>query len=321
MTASHGGPSDDQLLGGMGAGRLDALGALYDRHAAAVFGAVLAATGVDAAGAEDRVRDAFLAAWRGALDRPGDAGGALAWLLELAGGAAAAGPAGAAGAAVTPPPALRGRVLAAAYADLAERRHPAAGPARRPARRMKQVDVGGTMIEIPDDDLDVLDGDRGDDRARGARRAVAIGAAILVFLVGAWAFMLQRELVEARDARSATEAAMVLAAAPGSSLKALTGPDGAAAGLLVLGGDGEVRLVLIGLAPLPSGEVYAVWLRRTASDAWTRVTELRPDRDGGGAAAARLEGAPPAVFALVTREQAEGASVPAADAVASGVAP
>lgn len=323
MTGPRTGPSDDQLLGGMAVGRLDALEGLYERYAAVVYGAALAAAGGDAILAEDRTREAFLLAWREAPAYPSDAGGAGPWLVGLLGvGAASSAGAADASGAVSPPPALRGRLLAAAYADVAERRHPAATPARRPVRRMKQVDVGGTMIEIPDDDASATpDEERGEGRTRGARRAITIGAAILVFIVGAWAFMLQQELVAARDARAAAEAAMELAAAPGSSMAALTGPGGAAAGLLVLGREGEVRVVLIGLASLPSGEVYAVWLRRTAADGWSRVADLVPDRDGGGAAAAFMEGAPSSVLAQVTREAAEGASAPSGDVVASGSAP
>jgi len=57
--------TDEQLLGRLARGDSQALTALYDRHARAIFAFLCRLTG-DAAAAENLLQDTFLAAWQGA---------------------------------------------------------------------------------------------------------------------------------------------------------------------------------------------------------------------------------------------------------------
>ena len=59
------GPTDEELLAGLAAGRLEALDTLYDRYRAMAFGIARRITSDDAL-AEDVVQEAFLGAWRSA---------------------------------------------------------------------------------------------------------------------------------------------------------------------------------------------------------------------------------------------------------------
>src|SRR3954454_20120135 len=74
--------SDEELLAGLAAGRLEALDALYERYKTMAYGIARRITADDAL-AEDVVQEAFLGAWRGA-DRyvPGK-GSVRTWLLSI----------------------------------------------------------------------------------------------------------------------------------------------------------------------------------------------------------------------------------------------
>jgi len=75
-------PSDEALLAGLAAGRLEALDTLYDRYKTMAYGIARRITADDVL-AEDVVQDAFLGAWRSA-DRyvPGK-GTVKTWLLSI----------------------------------------------------------------------------------------------------------------------------------------------------------------------------------------------------------------------------------------------
>lgn len=223
-----------------------------------------------------------------------------------------------------PPPDLRRRVLAAAYADVAERRHPASTPMARPVVPMKRVNVGGSEIVIPDRDADFdplggTPGARGVDRTGGPRRFLGLAAALLIFAVGAFAFTLQQDLTTARAYREGVEAALRLAAQPGS-LSAILAADGTdASGLAVVGADGEVLLALQGLEGTAGSEVYTAWA--IAGDG-APVPIGTFTVGSGGTAVARAE-APAAVTGMtvaLTLEPGPGATTPTLPIVAAGVA-
>lgn len=75
-------PTDEELLAGLIAGRLDALETLYDRYRTMAFGIARRITADDIL-AEDVVQDAFVGVWRSA-DRyvPGK-GSVRSWLLAI----------------------------------------------------------------------------------------------------------------------------------------------------------------------------------------------------------------------------------------------
>ena len=76
------GPTDEELLAGLAAGRLEALDTLYDRYRAMAFGIARRITSDDAL-AEDVVQEAFLGAWRSAERYAAGRGSVRTWLLSI----------------------------------------------------------------------------------------------------------------------------------------------------------------------------------------------------------------------------------------------
>ena len=75
-------PTDEELLVGLAAGRLDALDALYERYKTMAYGIARRITADDVL-AEDVVQDAFLGAWRGAERYVAGRGSVKTWLLSI----------------------------------------------------------------------------------------------------------------------------------------------------------------------------------------------------------------------------------------------
>lgn len=74
--------SDEELLAGLAAGRLEALDALYERHKTMAYGIARRITGDDSL-AEDVVQEAFLGAWRSAERYVPGRGSVKTWLLAI----------------------------------------------------------------------------------------------------------------------------------------------------------------------------------------------------------------------------------------------
>ena len=75
-------PTDEQLLAGLAAGRLEALDALYERYKTMAYGIARRITADDVL-AEDVVQEAFLGAWRGADRYVAGRGSVKTWLLSI----------------------------------------------------------------------------------------------------------------------------------------------------------------------------------------------------------------------------------------------
>lgn len=74
--------SDEELLAGLAAGRLDALDTLYERYASIAYGIARRITADDSL-AEDVVQDAFVAVWRSADRYVPDRGSVRTWLCAI----------------------------------------------------------------------------------------------------------------------------------------------------------------------------------------------------------------------------------------------
>lgn len=74
--------SDREAIVLLGAGELDALNGLYERHGAMAYSIALRITG-DAGTAEDAVQEAFLGVWRNAGGYTSDRGSVRTWLLAI----------------------------------------------------------------------------------------------------------------------------------------------------------------------------------------------------------------------------------------------
>jgi RNA polymerase sigma-70 factor (ECF subfamily) len=76
------GPTDEDLLAGLAAGRLEALDLLYERHRTMAYGIARRITADDAL-AEDVVQEAFLGAWRSAAGFVPGRASVRTWLLAI----------------------------------------------------------------------------------------------------------------------------------------------------------------------------------------------------------------------------------------------
>jgi hypothetical protein len=206
-----------------------------------------------------------------------------------------------------PPPALRDRLLAAAAADLAEGRHPAA-PAPAPEPPGHAGDAP-RVVSL--------------DRERARRRpglgwVLGIAAVIAIVALGGLSLSLQSDLAAARAYREGVAQALELAAQPGSLTALVAAGDGSVSGLGVVGADGTVRLAMRGLPGTTGSQVYAAW--SIAGDAApVPIGEFTVAGDGVAVATARTPAATPGAILALTLEPAPGATSPTLPIVASGV--
>jgi hypothetical protein len=239
-----------------------------------------------------------------------------------------------------PPVALKGRLMAAAEADLREGRHastaasadasstrpapdtaPAPGPAPGPAPTAAPVVISAPGRALPSSAparVVALD------RARAARRPsvawLAVAAAVIIAIaLGGWNVALRGQLADAEAYRTGVDAALALASQPGSVAAVLVNQDGGSAGLGVVGADGTVRLALRGLVPTSGTQVYTAW--GIAGDAApVPLGDIRVGAGGTAAATGSSPMAQPGMVLALTLEPVGGAQSPTLPIVASGVA-
>jgi anti-sigma-K factor RskA len=212
---------------------------------------------------------------------------------------------------VEPPAGLRARLLAAAEADLRTGRHPstagapftapAPGPAPHPAAAAGPIS---------------LEAERSRRRIRWTSLA-AVAALIVAVALGGWNLALRGQLAAAEAYRAGVEAALQLAAQPGSGTALLASEDGSVSGLGVVGADGTVRLALRGLPATSGDQVYAAW-SIGGEGVPVNIGELRVGADGTATASAAAPGASPGIVLALTLEPATGATTPTMPIVASG---
>ncbi|HYO42274.1 MAG TPA: anti-sigma factor [Candidatus Limnocylindrales bacterium] len=231
-----------------------------------------------------------------------------------------------------PPSSLKGRLLAAAEADLREGRHPStrsapavAPPASESATLLAPpAPVSATpappAMSVPAGPAPIvsIDGERA--RRRPGLAWLAAAAAVIVAVAfGGWNLALRSQLGDAQAYQAGVDAALDLAAQPGSLTALLVTVDGVSTGFGVVGGDGSVRLAVRGLPATAGTQVYTAWA--IAGDAPpVPLADIRVGADGMAVASgATPEGQPGMVLAL-TLEPAGGATAPTLPIVASGVA-
>jgi anti-sigma factor RsiW len=132
----------------------------------------------------------------------------------------------------------------------------------------------------------------------------AAAAACVAVGLGIWAASLSNDLDQERDLRAAQGQALEIVGDRGAQVVPLDGAEGS----LVVARNGRAALVVCGLDPAPSGEVYMAWTIRGA-----------PSPAGAFDAADGCTAAPldrtvaPGVTVAVTREQSRDARLPSTD--------
>jgi hypothetical protein len=204
---------------------------------------------------------------------------------------------------VEPPAALKGRLMAAAEADLVEGRHPAtAVPERVPAEPAPIVDLAA-------------------ERTRRRSRIgwlVAAAAVIVAVALGTWNITLRQDLSSAQAYRSGVEQALDLAAQPGSVTALIRADDGTSSGFGVIGADGTAKVAMRGMAPTTGTEVYTAWSIAEGADP-VAMGDFSVGADGVAVATAHAPVAAPGLVMAITLEPNAGNQAPEGPVVASGV--
>lgn len=155
---------------------------------------------------------------------------------------------------VEPPAALKGRILAAAAADLEARGRGsvAAVAPIAPETASRAPTAFPTAAERQQ---------RAADRSGIASWAMRIAAVLAITLLGGWGLLLQNQLDSARSYEQSVAAVLDVAGQPGSLTAVLTpeGGDGPA-GLAAVASDGTVRIAMRDLPATTGNQVYEAWV-------------------------------------------------------------
>ncbi len=207
---------------------------------------------------------------------------------------------------VEPSPALKGRIIAAAAADL---------EARRSGGGLPPVTPVTEPTPFPD----------ADERAARATRttspatwAIRIAAVLVIGLLGAWNLLLQGQLATARTYQDDVAVVLDVASQPGSFTAVLAPTaSGGPRGLAAMSPSGDMAMAVRDLAPTSGDQVYEAWV--IGADGVPVPLGGVPVGSSGTAfyTGAGLTAEPGAVLAL-TLEPGPGAKAPSSSPVSAG---
>jgi anti-sigma-K factor RskA len=223
---------------------------------------------------------------------------------------------------VEPPAALKDRIMAAAAADLEERRG-AAAPTAAPAVPSMTGDIPpaevaqGPAAPIPFPTTQPRTSRQGTSAGTWAMR---IAAVLAIALLGGWNLLLQGQLDAARTYEQNVAAVLQVAGQPGSLTAVLTGEgDAAPAGIAAVTAGGAVTIAMQALPATQDEQVYEAWV--IAGDtAPVALGGFRVGADGLGYL--ESEGLPtdPGIVLALTLEPGPGAAAPSSPPVSAGTA-
>src|SRR5688572_1961149 len=159
---------------------------------------------------------------------------------------------------VEPPAALKGRILAAAAAELETR---GAGTAASPGSLAPAVpDAAPSAAPTPFPTADDRQ-QRAPSRSGIATWTMRIAAVLAIALLGGWGLLLQNQLESAQRYEQSVAAVLDVAGQPGSLTAVLTpeGGDGPA-GLAAIASDGTVSIAMSELPATSGNQVYEAWM-------------------------------------------------------------
>lgn len=216
---------------------------------------------------------------------------------------------------VEPPPSLKGRLMAAAAADLEARR--AESPAG-PVTPIVAVPVTPVPAALRPDPI-VLATRRSAMPSAGGW-VMRIAAVLAIVALGGWNLLLQGQLAAAQSYERAVSAVLDVAGQDGSLTAVLTAEgDGGPSGLAAVSADGVVTLAMRDLPATSGDEVYEAWA--IAGDG-VPVPLGDFQADIGGTAFFTVAGLPaePGIVLALTREPGPGATTPTMPIVSLGTA-
>ncbi len=237
---------------------------------------------------------------------------------------------------VEPPAALKGRLLAAAEADLEERRvatEAAAAVAAAAAASAPPVAVeppiARPVVQIIPEDLPeagykVIPPAAPPAQPKRARPWLAWGLAAAAVLViaalGVSNLSLRGQLDDAQGYAAAVRSVVAAATAPGAQV-AVLGSEvaGGPRGIAALSADGEVVVAMTGLEPTTGSEVYETWIIG-ADGTPVPIGSFPVASDGLGYLPDGQGPTDPGVTVALTLEPGPGATKPSSPPVSAGVA-
>ena len=271
--------------------------------------------------AEERAVRVHLASCADAHEEIAELGGVLPALAEIV-------------PVVEPPAALKGRIMAAAVAELAGREGAwsAAAPAAAvvaPAVVAPAVvapAVVATAVSAPSSEPIAFPGAaaraiggvrRG--RASTGNWVLRIAAVLAIAALGSWNLMLQSQLSAGQAYERAVAQVLESASQPGALTAILSADVGTGSGLAAVSSSGDVTLAMQDLAPTSGDQVYEAWV--IGGDG-TPVPLGSFKVGANGTASFTAGGLPatPGIVLALTREPGRGATTPTLPIVSKGVA-
>jgi hypothetical protein len=169
---------------------------------------------------------------------------------------------------VEPPAGLKGRIMAAAAADLAARAATppvalATEPVRaaepvRPDERVRAAELARAAKPTPFPTATEREARRS--RASTGSWVLRIAAVVAIVALGGWNLLLQDHVNAAKTYEQNVAAVLDVAAKPGSLTAILTADGGSGSGLAAVSASGTVTLAMQDLAPTTGSTVYTAWV-------------------------------------------------------------
>jgi anti-sigma-K factor RskA len=205
---------------------------------------------------------------------------------------------------VEPPDGLKGRIMAAAAADLEE-------------RTAAQAPAAPTPVPIPFPSASERTARR--TRTSTGTWILRIAAVLAIVALGGWNLLLQNQLNASQAYERSVAAVLDAAAQPGSLTAILSPDDGTGSGLGAVTADGVVTLAMQDLAPTTGSTVYTTWAIG-GDGVPVALGDFTVGNDGTGAFEAPTSPLASGTVLALTREPTAGLKAPTGPIVSKGVA-
>lgn len=227
---------------------------------------------------------------------------------------------------VEPPASLRGRIMAAAAADLAERTATASPAPTEATPRLAEAPAAPaappSVVAPPGTTVPFTSATE-----RTARRGASplgwvarIAAVVAIVILGGWILVLQGQLSDARAYDRAVAAVIDAAGKPGSQTVVLTPTkDSRGAGIAAVAPDGSVVMAMRDLPATAGTQVYEAWVIAAGSPAPVPVGSFTVGQAGTAAFTTTPVTTPPGSTIALSLEPGPGSTAPRGTIVATGV--
>ena len=228
---------------------------------------------------------------------------------------------------VEPPASLRDRIMAAAAADLAERRATTPTAPAAPASPAAPMPAAAPPAGVPGSTVPFPSAAERAERAERTRRgagtlgwAARIAAVVAIVVLGGWNLVLQGQLSDARAYDRAVAAVIDAAGKPGNQTVVLAPTkDGRGAGIAAVAADGSVVMALRDLPATTGTQVYEAWVIAAGSPAPVPVGGFTVGPTGTAAFTTQPVATPPGSTIALSLEPSAGSTTPRGAIVATGV--